>query len=149
MDYFFMSKEDEAACSNPIIAMIDEETGDKYARAVGVKGLGEEEGMEWLIKDVSEEMKSWGHTGGPEEHLILKSDGEGAIKAVRDALAKYHGGRIVPECPPKGESQANGVVEQAGQMVREFARKTYWVFHGQTYFAIKRAIAVNSSTAVL
>ena len=41
--------------------------------------------------------------------------------AVRDALGKYHGGRIIPEAPPKGESQSNGHVEEAGKTIREFA----------------------------
>ena len=42
----------------------------------------------------------------------MKSDGEMAIKVVRDAV----------EQPLKGKSQSNGVVEEAGKTVREFAR---------------------------
>ena len=42
--------------------------------------------------------------------------------AVRDAVARYHGGKVVPEGPPKGESQSNGAVEEAGKTVREFVR---------------------------
>ena len=71
--------------------------------------------MDWLVKDISEEFKSWGHHGGQTGHIILKSDGEAAIKAVRDAVARYHGGSVVPESPPKGESQSNGRVEEAGK----------------------------------
>ena len=41
-DYFFMSHHDESAHENPMLVMVDERTGDKYARAVGQKGLGEE-----------------------------------------------------------------------------------------------------------
>ena len=52
----------------------------------------------------------------------MKSDGERAIVAVRDALAKYHGGKVVPESPPRGESQSNGTAEEAGKTVREFVR---------------------------
>ena len=48
----------------------------------------------------------------------MKSDGEPSIKAVCDALGKYHGGRITPEQPPPGESQANGRVEEAGKTIR-------------------------------
>ena len=54
--------------------------------------------------------------------MILKSDGENAIIAVREAAAKFHGGRIMPEGPAKGESQSNGTVEEAGKTVREFTR---------------------------
>ena len=53
--------------------------------------------------------------------MVVKSDGENAIVAVREALARYHGGRIVPEVPAKNESQSNGVVEDAGKTIREFA----------------------------
>ena len=57
----------EKADKNPQIVMVDESTGEKYARAVGKKGIGEENEMEWLVKDMSEKMKSWGHQGGDME----------------------------------------------------------------------------------
>ena len=118
-----MSQEDEAAGENPLIVMTDEETGDKYARAVGYKGIGEgEEGRGWLVKDMREELRVWGHCGGQESQLIMKCDGERPIKAVRDALAKEVGGRVVPESPAKGESRSNGAAEEAGKTVREFVR---------------------------
>ena len=117
MDYFFMSEEEQQASENPLIIMVDESTGNKYMRAVGKKGLGEGNEMEWLIKDMDDELKGWGHPGGAGDRLIMKSDGEAAMVAVREALAKYHGS-ISPEQPPKGESQANGVVEEAGKTVR-------------------------------
>jgi hypothetical protein len=74
--------------------------------------------MDWLIKDLDEELKSWGYPGGNTEELIFKSDGERAIVAVREALARYHGGKITPELAPKGESSSNGRVEEAGKTVR-------------------------------
>ena len=37
MDYFFMSREDESACRNPLFVMADEKSGARYARAVGRK----------------------------------------------------------------------------------------------------------------
>ena len=122
MDYFFMSDADEKASANPLIVMVDEGTGEKYARAVGRKGVGDTGEMDWLIKDMSDELKAWGHPGGGGNSLILKSDGEKAIVAVRTALGQLHGGRIVPESPAKGESPSNGVVEEAGKTIREFTR---------------------------
>ena len=122
LDYFFVSSGDEAASDNPILVMLDESTGEKWARAVGQKGLGVDGNMDWLIKDLSEELKSWGHAGGEGGHIILKTDGEPAIIAVREALARYHGGKVVQEGPPRGESQSNGAVEEAGKTVREYAR---------------------------
>ena len=59
VDHFFTSQADEKADKNPSIVMVDESTGEKYAREVGKKGTGEENEMEWLVKDLSEEMKSW------------------------------------------------------------------------------------------
>ena len=38
------------------------------ARAVRKKEIGEVNEMEWLVKDMSEEMKSWGHQGGDGGH---------------------------------------------------------------------------------
>ena len=89
-----MSKEEEKASDNPMMVMVDEETGNRYMRAVGKKGLGEGAEMEWLIKDMHEELKAWGHPGGAGNELILKSDGERAITAVREALGQFHGGKI-------------------------------------------------------
>ena len=53
-----MSKVDELVNVNPFIVMLDEDTGEKYARALGHKGLGQEREIEWLIKDMSMELKS-------------------------------------------------------------------------------------------
>ena len=91
-------------------------------RAVGRKGMGSEGEMDWLVKDAHEELVSWGHAGGIGGKIILKCDGEAGIKAVRDAIAKYHGGEVIPEEPPRGESQSNGAIEEAGKTVREYVR---------------------------
>ena len=122
LDYFFLSGVDEAASSNPILVMLDEDTGEKYARAVGVKGLGRDGELDWLVRDLSDELKGWGHCGGSAGHIILKSDSEPSIVLVCDALARYHGGKVVPERPPRGESASNGAIEEAGKSVREFTR---------------------------
>ena len=122
MDYFFMSKKDEEAKNNPLIVMVDEKTGERYARAVSKKGAGTGGEMDWLIQDMVDELKGWGHTGGANGHIIMKSDNEPAVKALREAVGKLLGGRVIPENPPKGESASNGKVEGAGQVVRGFVR---------------------------
>ena len=86
-----MSREDEEASTNPLLVVAVERTGSKYARAVGHNGVGDDESMDWLIQDVSTILKSWGHTGGMGSELIMKSDGEPALLAVRNAVMKYHG----------------------------------------------------------
>ena len=57
LNYHFMSTRDAGNGDNLVSAMKDESTGNRYLRAVGQKGV---EGMEWLIKDLHEELKSWG-----------------------------------------------------------------------------------------
>ena len=72
------------------LLIVDEEIGDKYARMVENKGLGSDGEMEWLVRDIN-------------EGLILKSDGEWSIKALKDALGRF-GGIIIPEVSARGES---------------------------------------------
>ena len=78
--------------------------------------------MSWIVKDMHEELKALGRPGGQSNALIVKSDGEPAIVAVREALSKYRGGMVTPEQPPKGEHKANGAVEEAGRTIRDMAR---------------------------
>ena len=120
MDYFFMSREDESACSNPLLVMADERSGARYARAVGKKGLGAGDEMDWLVRDISKTLKSWGHTGGPGGHLIFRSDGEPALMAVKTAVMQYHGGVCIPENPAQGEKAENGLIEESGKTIREY-----------------------------
>ena len=50
---------------------------------------------------------------------MVKTDGESSIVALREALAKYHGGVVTPETPPPtGESQARGSAEDNGRRMR-------------------------------
>ena len=118
MDYLFMSEEDRSAPKNPLMVMTAESEQNRYMRATGKKGLGEGKEMEWLIKDMHEEFKSLGYPGGGENPIILKSDGEASIVAVREALGRYHGGLATPETSPKAESAANGAAEEAGKTIR-------------------------------
>jgi hypothetical protein len=63
-----------------------------------------------------------GTNGGTGGKTIFKTDGKPAIKKLAEAVARYHGGEVIPETPPKGESQSNGCAEEAGKTVREFTR---------------------------
>ena len=121
-DYFFMSTRDEQAKENPVLVMLDEDTGDKYARAAGRKGVGEEGANHWLVKYSQNELKAWGHTCGDDSKLILKSDGGSSITAFRECLGKFHGGIILPEKHARGASQSNGKVERSCRTIREFTR---------------------------
>ena len=119
MDYFFMSREDEAASSNPMLVIVDERSGSRYARLVGRKGLGSDGEMDWLVEDILITLKGWGHAGGAAGHVIMKSDGEPAILAVKNAVMQRLGGVCVPEQPAKGEKAENGRIEEAGKTIRQ------------------------------
>ena len=119
--YFLMSKADEKAFTNLLIVMADEESGSRYARAVGQKGLGDGQEMSWLIEDMCTQLRAWGHAGGAVGELIVKSDGEPALLAVKGTVMKHHGGKVVPEQPAKGERAENGLMEEAGKTTREYA----------------------------
>ena len=105
------------ASENPMMVMVDESTGNKYMRTVTHKGLGPDGDNSWLVKDMHQELKSWGHPGGGRNQIILKSDGEPAIVAMREALARCHGGDVTPEQPPPGEHQGNGLAEVSGRHI--------------------------------
>ena len=68
--------------------------------------------MDWLIEDISATLKSWGHAGGTGGEIILKSDGERAMLAVRNAVVKYHGGIVIPKSPAKGEKAGTGLLKK-------------------------------------
>lgn len=89
MDYFFLGSEDTAAEDNPMFVLADEENGHRYARMVESKGLGDDGDNHWPVLDAAREIRSWGHPEG--SPIILKCDGEGAIRNVRDALGRYLG----------------------------------------------------------
>ena len=50
---------------------------------------------DWLIMGAAEELRSWGYTES--KPLILKSDSESSLLAVRNALSGYLGGEVIPE----------------------------------------------------
>ena len=114
MDYHFMGKEDEGSKKNPMLTMVNEKTGDKYTRAVGRKGVGTEGEMDWIVKDISEELKAWGHAGGTGGRIVMKCVGEAGAEAVRSAVAKYHGGGAT-----RGTGQGREPVKRDGGGGRE------------------------------
>ena len=59
--------------------------------------------------------------------------------ALREALAKIHGGLITPEQPPKGEHATNGRIEEAGRSTRDMVR----VLKLQLEDKLKRTIAIQ------
>ena len=96
--------------------------------------------MEWLVKDIHAELKAWGRPGGSDNKIVMKSDGESPIVAVREALARKHGGVVSPEQPPKGEHASNGVVEEAGKTITDLSK----VFKIQLEARLKQELDIEA-----
>ena len=115
LDYMFMgddSSTDEEG-SMPILVVKDVlspgcGTGMVFAHVVPRKGANS-----YAIKILSKDIAILGH---PE--LVLKSDSEPAIIALKEATKRERSERIVFESPPIKESQANGAIENAVQQVQ-------------------------------
>ena len=80
------------ASENPMMVMVDESTCNKYMRPVDQKCLEGQGDNSWLVRDMHEELKAWGLPGEARNAIIMKSHGEPAIVAVREALARCYGG---------------------------------------------------------
>ena len=83
MDYHFGGSEGVEEIGT-WLTMIDHKTGGVWSRVVEAKGL--EEDREWLLRDMNEELETWGYAG---ETVILRSDQEGSIEAVKRGLAEF------------------------------------------------------------
>ena len=68
---------------------------------------------EYAVQSVSNELTYLGH-----KELILKSDGEHSILALKEAIRAERGERIMMEKSPVVESKSNGVAENAVQQVQ-------------------------------
>ena len=66
LNYHFIGTRDAENGNNLLIAMKDEFPVNRHLRAVGQKGV---EGMEWLVKDLHEELKSWAAREAQEDIL--------------------------------------------------------------------------------
>lgn len=73
-----------------MLVMVDESHGNKYMRSIDHMGIGDEGDNSWFIQDMHQEFKAWGYPRGGQNALILKSGGEPALVAVREALARCH-----------------------------------------------------------
>ncbi len=94
-------KEDDQIC-HPAIVMVDEQSGNQYMRIVDQKGIGNHQDTMGIVKDMHVKLKAWGKPGGDDNIIVLTSDGETSIVAVRAALAQLHGGVASPEQFLKG-----------------------------------------------
>ena len=115
LDYMFMhgNQEEDEERGMPILVVKDEPkegtgTGMVFAYAVPQKGV-----QPYAVKKLAETIGQLGH---PE--IVLKSDGEPAIVALKEAAKRERAERIVTEETPVKESKSNGGIENAIQQIQ-------------------------------
>ena len=115
MDYMYMKERqrEEEEGGMPILVTCDlvtarGGTGNIMARVVPAKGVNE-----YAVQAAANELTYLGH-----KELILKSDGEPAIVALKEAIKSERKERIIFETSPVAESKSNGAAENTVQQVQ-------------------------------
>ena len=132
-DYGFLSdkkesrEESEKRGLTPILVMRDRGSGGTLSMAVPSKG----DEPSWVPQRCARWIDSLGH-----QSVILKTDQEPAIRAWARAVARYRDAATVPEICPVGDSQSNGVAEQAVGEV------------GKIIATLKHALMTNIKTEI-
>ena len=110
VDYMFMAdrqvKEEERGM--PILVLKDRRSKLTWARVVPAKGVNA-----YAIKQTAKMITLLGYT-----KIIFKSDGEPAIKALKEAIKNELAIEVIMEESPVGDHAANGDVESAVRQVQ-------------------------------
>ena len=110
IDYMFMAdgqtKDEEKGM--PLLVMKDKRSKTIWARVVPAKGVNA-----YAVKQVAKRITLLGY-----KRILFKSDGEPAIKALKEAVKNEMGIEIVMEESPVGDHAANGDVENAVRQVQ-------------------------------
>ena len=108
LDYMFMGSETESANQMPILVMSDNTTKMKFATVVHRKGT-----HPWSIRRVVNDLSLLGYS-----KLVLKSDGEEAITALKRLVKAEVAQDIVSEESVAYDSKSNCEVERAVQTIQ-------------------------------
>ena len=106
MDYYFQGQEDDATLSQLCIR----DHNSKWTRCFVVPRKGS---RPYVVDETVRSLKQIGHS-----KFIFKTDNEPALLDLKDVVVKrmrQDGFEVIPEHPPVGESQSNGVVERSVQ----------------------------------
>ena len=106
LDYQELNEESDKV--KKVIVGKDERTKSVFCHHVLAKGLTDE----WAIKRIIQDIEELGRS-----QIILKTDGEPAIKAVQARLINLRTAQTVPRNPPAYNPQSNGPCEKAVQDV--------------------------------
>ena len=110
IDYAFMGlgQHEDDGSQNPILVMEDDTTKVITAHMMPRKGPDE-----YATSRIAQDIRGLGY-----RKIILKSDQEPAIVALKDSVSAATGIEVIPEESPVGESQSNGRVERAVRTVK-------------------------------
>ena len=114
-DYGFFrdGKRDKKA---KVVVLVSRDRGSSgvCAHVCPVKGVG----GGWMIQQYERDLRKFGHHG----KIVLRTDGEPAIKDLVTKVAKARSGETVLEQSPVGDSRANGRAERAMQVIEKQTR---------------------------
>ena len=115
LDYTFMheNQEEREEKGMPILVVRDLDdghrgTGMMFAMVVPSKGV-----QSYVVKTLADIIGQLGH-----QEVVLKSDGEPSIVALKEAAKRERKERIVIESSPVKESKSNGAIENAIQQIQ-------------------------------
>ena len=101
--FWFMSDEENEKGQNPLIIMVDKQTKCHVSYPVESKSVSD-----WIVRRLCDDMETWGYMG---EDVIIRCDGEPAIRLIRQSVDLFRKGKTVPEDIPPGEHEQIGFVE--------------------------------------
>ena len=114
-DYgFFRDSRGAKGTTRTVLVLVDRTTGAISANVVPKKGAG----GGFAVKQVCRDLRRFGHR----RKLLLRSDGENAIKDLLEKVAYVRASETILEHTPVGDSRANGRVERAVQSVEKQVR---------------------------
>ena len=115
MDYGFSGERDSEEKTSPVLVIRERRHNITWAMLVQRK----ETEFHWIAKGAAKFIDQLGHN-----RVTFRCDTGPAIEALTReiAQARQEGSQTVPERPPVGESQSNGIVERAVRLVGGQAR---------------------------
>ena len=114
-DYcFFKDKKSDKVNSATGLVTQDRKSGGICAHVCPKKGIG----GGWIVKQFVRDIKKFGY----QSKIVLRSDGEPAIKDLLSKVGEMRGAETVLEQSRTGDSKANGRAERAIQSVEKQVR---------------------------
>ena len=111
-------EEEEKEGDSPSIVFYDSQYKAVASWVMQSKSVVEGGPNQWVPKTLVKEMEEWGYGN---KKVVLVSDGEAAIKAIKDKMISLREAETIPEETPVGEHNAN-LAEGMVRRVREQTR---------------------------